>query len=51
MGGVRPGETAAGGDGAGLLPPCGRGNVSGLRHLGAAAAGQDRRPAGGRGRA
>ena len=45
---VRPGETAAGGDGARLLPPCCRGNVSGLRHLGAAAAGQDRRPGGGR---
>src|SRR3984957_14777752 len=35
---VRAGEAAAGGDGARLLPPCRRGNVSGLRHLGAAAA-------------
>lgn len=48
---VRADEKAAGRDGARLLPPCGRRNVGGLRHLGAAAAGQDRRPAGGRRRA
>ena len=45
---VRAGEGAAGGDGARLLPPCRRGNVGGLRDIGAAAAGQDRRPRGGR---
>ena len=44
---VRAGEGAGGGGGVRLLPSCRRGNVSGLRHLGAAAAGQDRRvPAG-----
>ena len=43
-----PGEGAAGGDGVRLQPSRGRRNVSGLRHLGAAAAGQDRRPGGGR---
>src|SRR5579859_5595104 len=47
-----PGERAAGGDGARFLPPCRRRNVGGLRHFGAAAAGQDRRrPGGGRRRA
>src|SRR5258708_4674967 len=46
---ILAGEAAGGGDGACVLPSRCRRNVSGLRHLGAAAAGQDRRPgAGGR---
>ncbi len=45
---VRQVRELRGGDGARLQPSCGRRNVSGLRHIGAAAAGQDRRPGGGR---
>ena len=45
---IRAGEGAAGGDRARLQPSCCRRNVSGLRDIGAAAAGQDRRPRGGR---
>src|ERR1035441_6489799 len=43
-GAIRAGERTAGGDRARFQPPCGGGNVSGLRHIGAAAAGPDRRP-------
>ena len=43
---IRRDEGAAGGGGIRLQPSRGGRNVSGLRHLGAAAAGQDRRPGG-----
>ena len=45
---ARRDEGAAGGGGIRLQPSRGGRNVSGLRDLGAAAAGQDRRPGGGR---
>jgi hypothetical protein len=45
---IRAGERAAGGDRVCLQPSWCRGNVSGLRHIGAAAAGQDRQARPGR---